>query len=680
METAEKGSESFTIAEEVDGYLKQLEQSPDGESETESLDYTFNIESSVAYSRTAEQQTSIELVLTDLESKVEQLYDISNEVASVGLEGIEEPRLKEVAKLLEEIDLMDERAAIAKVDDQATYEGLRTSYDELTSRLGVVRKKIEKLETLSRPFPSKKDLPEGAGVFQKLRYAVSRGYRESLYADSRSSYNQELSEQRDEESSIMAQVDEVRTQLHDGTYRTKELAVYQEFRKSVDGIKEFSSTELTKLAEEIKEEKDPTKKARLQAELLIITKEILETDKKMISTDSVFDSTVRKGYGYLDSRIDMPDTQTLFGDKFERYSLHTLRLDELSENELTPHAERAVAEFAVGFFGKHHQDFKELHDSGSSDFVSNPTYTSSSEVWNAAELSGLLVGPLSRPSEMLDNLLTDEELTRLSAIRENISKATSQSSEYSPTRILDKIIEQQSQAKSFIERLRSGGVVTHATTEKNALTILSDGRLRSEVGAKASTNLEVTNSAQGSIIENRTISFSIDGVEDQFLETYNPEGGHPTQERDGVIFASRTSEVCQNAPWFLMDNTQSTSSNNNPELQVIDGGGLDIKEMDIFVSGVDYNYWVGQLHSLGYEDEWIKSHVHPIDFSQDKYIQISGELSQGAMRQAVDSLPHYVGTYKDVRRKIRQSVFGGSKPEVYESAPEIIMPTKIFRL
>ena len=137
--------------------------------------------------------------------------------------------------------------------------------------------------------------------------------------------------------------------------------------------------------------------------------------------------------------------------------------------------------------------------------------------------------------------------------------------------------------------------------------------------------------------------------------------------------------MCHDTAWFLMTNTQTTSRSEALELQVLDEDGVDIKEMDMFVSLEDFDYWTSQLEEIGYSTEWIKAHVHPIDFELDKYEQIVSELPKGAT-SSDESLPYKAGIYKDVRRRPRSSLLSSGTIKIDESAPEIVIPTTVYRL
>ena len=432
--------------------------------------------------------------------------------------------------------------------------------------------------------------------------------------------------------------------------------------------------EVAKITEEAKEETDPAKKARLEAEIILITNEANKLESRIKSVNSGFERNVQKGHESIFSlHIDKPDTAALIGAE---------TVDELVRKDLTPQFMGTVLDLLSKSLAKELKGFKDIHDTGASEFISSTLYTESSEVYGIDVPAELFRGPLTRPSEQLDCLLTDDELDRLSSLAGVMSKLYYPSEYVSPVELINTMIEGQRQARRFVEKFHSNSVVTHATTERGALAILRDGHLRSEVGVKSNSSHEnnqiVANSAQGYIIENTTISFSVDDVESQFLETYNPDN-EPIQERNGVIFARRTSEMCHDTAWFLMTNTQTTSRSEALELQVLDEDGVDIKEMDMFVSLEDFDYWTSQLEEIGYSTEWIKAHVHPIDFELDKYEQIVSELPKGAT-SSDESLPYKAGIYKDVRRRPRSSLLSSGTIKIDESAPEIVIPTTVYRL
>ncbi|MEI6850650.1 MAG: hypothetical protein WCK26_01640 [Candidatus Saccharibacteria bacterium] len=683
MQTTEiepKNTNDSTITDEVDDFLRSQEKVGDVEDSPEIAVRALDIDGTIISSRTPEQQSALEVLISDLESRAEHLSAIKTEASGVDLDDILDPRLQEVASLMHEIELTDERAELARVDDEATHTEMLVRDSELSSRLEAVYKKIDRLSSLQPIGPSKQDLPSNSGILQKIHHTISRGYRDKMYTYALGAHEQRLAEQKTEQASIESEQAEIKSGLSGGSYRVKETAAYQEFRHNVDEIKEFSETRLAEIAEEAKVEKDPAKRARLQAEILLIAKEISQISEKITLTSGKFSSESHRGYDWIGS-IETPDAKVLFGDISGGESVYHLEATSLVKNDLTTQAEDVVSEFATSLFGQQYKKFKKLHDNNDSKFATQTLYTDSSEVWDIDKLADLLKGPLNRPSEMFDSLLTDEELDRISSALGSMAGSTDQFGEDSPVNILKTIIERQKQAKSFLERLRSDSVVTHATSAKNALLILQDGHLRSEVGAKSnnphSFGQEVANSTQGDIIENRTISFSVDGVEDQFLETYNPDGER-IEERRGIIFARRTSDICQDTPWFLMENTQTKSNTNTLELQVIDENGVAVEDMDVFVDQEDFDYWIDQLYRLGYDAEWVETHVHPLDFKRDKHRQISSSIVDTS--RPVEGLPQNAGTYKDVRRAIRPTFMSSERVRVNESAPEIVIPTKIFRL
>lgn len=682
MQTIEKDPTVATdskLAEEVDDFLRS--QGEVGPPSPECAERPLSLDETIKSSRTPEQQGAIEAMLSNFEAKVEQMGAIKAETDGIDLVSISDPRLKEAASLLQEIDLADERVEIAKTQDSSTYNELVLRRDELNTMQSAALKRLEVLYGSEPSPPSRQDLPNNASLLQKIRYTFSKGYRNSLNSDIRASYDHQVAEQQAEQSSTKVECAEINSKLSSGAYRSNERAVYQELRQNIDSIILFNATELAKIAEEAKAEADPAKRIRLQAELLVVTKEISQIREKITKAEDRFDSSVKNGYGWVAS-IEVPGVGTLFGDDIGSRGVYGLEVSALTRRSLTTQAAGIVSEFANKLFGRHHQEFKAVHDKGNSEFATRRLYASSGEVRDIDNLANLMEGPLTRPSEMLDSLLTDDELDRISLALTSMGGSSSDYSmnKDSPVDALKAIIERQKQIKGFLERLKLDSTVTHATSANNALLILQDGHLRSEVGAKSNNQhgveLEIANSTQGDVIDNRTISFSIDGVEDQFLETYNPRGDK-IDERQGVVFARRTSEICQDSPWFLMVNTQTGSDGESLELQVIDEGGIAVEDLDMFVDQADFGYWTGQLQQIGYDALWIKEHIHSLDFKRDKQRQISEIMVDNPKPN--EGLPQNAGTYKDVRRVFYPRVLGDRTISVDPSAPELVFPTKIFR-
>jgi hypothetical protein len=171
---------------------------------------------------------------------------------------------------------------------------------------------------------------------------------------------------------------------------------------------------------------------------------------------------------------------------------------------------------------------------------------------------------------------------------------------------------------------------THATNIDNAMNIIKSGRQHSEVEAKklikknTSQDVDIANSPMGNLIEEEAISFSINGLEGQYLMKNGKP--HPQSETQGVVFVYPFSEIGSQKSWFQRKNTQRSSGPQWEELAVIDDGtGLDIRESMVLCRAIDFDYWRNFLLENGYKEDWVNARLQTFE-STDEALSKSKEF------------------------------------------------------
>jgi hypothetical protein len=674
-----------TATEAIDIKQESAEKLP----EQEALE---GLDSHILKSRDEGDSKIVEEAITGLEQKADELDELTRPFLEAEPTEIKDERITAISGKIDRLTELSEKVDLLLIDDKEGYDQLLAKRSEIDTKIRTLRERIEKLSADRYSPPQESDLPENSGLLTKVRFKVSSKYRWELKDKREESINSEIEGLQKQIDNCQQEVDGIQERLRSEDYRENEVATYNEGADIVRSVITFLGGEAKGISQEIKDEKNLEAKFQKEQELISILQKIDQT-YEMFERISSKCSHARSSSPYVDDHLLHGINASDYLEFRFRTDPADAKMSELVRGDLVDRVESSLSDVLRRLYGEDYELFEKLLAQGNP-YMQRRLYRDQRKVPEfdtMIEIEGALFG---HPSNMLDRLLTTEEIDRVRKVLGRLSKY-SETKDYGniggtrimadPLMKIDRMLGIQEHLRGFLTDLNGEGFATHATSRSNALLVLSDGRLRSEVGAKEKNpkakDINVSNSGQGDLIDNRTIGFSVNGVERQFMQARNPKD---KSDGDGIVIAMRTKQLCSDCSWFLQENTQSRTTNPGGfELQVVDGDGVDIHNCDLFIDNGEKEYWTAKLKDLGYSEEWQTGHVHFVELRQtaDLSETINGSLKHDDEKTEETSpvLPIHNGTFQDVRVQFDTGMFGDSMHERTD-LPELVTPTRTYIL